>query len=434
MYEDKQAILAHAEVKKKDFAYVDSIRQTVAYSLTALAYCRWGRWRNKAPLVSLLLSPDCLYRLTFSKSADKPFGIDLKIEKTDDEIQMEYEFAHFVENFLNDFHKIDDEMFLDHNDVDPLDWTPINIKSNEMPSLKPWILARSPNLGFVFKTAGNAVQSLQKMYAPSQDNFPNISSELPVVVKYLSALLDPGYRDTVATVNAIINKFPAAMNQTHSVVHPYIGVLRMQVFHPLVVMYDMGETLYDLVYSPCSDFRSRWQQSPALRADFRAKVGFSAINLVRQAQLCHNDIRLPNIALRGDNFALIDFDMARESLRLQPDSAFSPPLQSDVQWPYDAGEMCYSVAQIAVNVFVLDAPTLFQLSEVQKAICIWKVERTISSNVDCAFEAWVRSKGGVLQNFIATVRQACYPTVTRAPTFPTDHMMHFADVLRCMLL
>ncbi len=89
MYEDKQAILAHCEVKKKEVAYVDSIRQTVAHCLTALAYCRWGRWRNKEPLVSLLLSPDCLYRLTFSKSADKPFGIDLKIEKTDDEIQME---------------------------------------------------------------------------------------------------------------------------------------------------------------------------------------------------------------------------------------------------------------------------------------------------------------------------------------------------------
>jgi hypothetical protein len=192
-------------------------------------------------------------------------------------------------------------------------------------------------MGFVFKTAGNAVQTIQKKYAPAQDNFPNISSELPVV---MSALLDPGYRRAVATINAIINIFPAAMNQAHSVVHPYIGVLRIEVFHLLVVMYDMGKTLYDLVYSPCSDFRSRWRLSPALRADFCAKVGMSAINLVKHAQLCHNDIRLPNIALRGDNFALIDSDLVRESLQLQPDSAFSPPLQSDVRWPYDAGEMC----------------------------------------------------------------------------------------------
>jgi hypothetical protein len=253
-------------------------------------------------------------------------------------------------------------------------------------------------------------------------------------VKYLSALLDPRFRESVRTVNAIVNAFPDAMKQANSVVHPYIGILWLQVHHPLVVMHDMGETLYDLVYRPGSGFRSKWQQSPALRADFCARVGMSALNLVRHAQLCHNDIRLPNMALRGESFALIDFDMARDKLQLQPDSAFYPPLRSDVPWRYDEGEMCYSVAQIAVNVFILDSPSLFQLSEVQTEVCIWKVERSISSKVDCGFEAWVRSKGGVLQTFIAAVREACYPTVPSAPAFPIDYMLHFADVLRCMLL
>ena len=96
--------------------------------------------------------------------------------------------------------------------------------------------------------------------------------------------------------------------------------------------------------------------------------------------------------------------------------------------------MCYSVAQIALTVFMLDAPTLFQLSEVQKSVCIWKIERSSSSSVDCAFEAWVRSKESALQIFIKAVREACYPKVAMAQsTFPDDYMLHFAEVLRCML-
>jgi hypothetical protein len=432
MYEDNKLLVALAEVKEKHVAYEDSIRQTIAYSLVALAYCRWGRWRNKKPLVSLLISPDCLYRLTFSKSADRPFGIDLKIEKTEEEIQMEFEIEQYVQNFIHDLQEIDQVKLLNHTDVDPVDWSPINLLSNEFPSSKPWNLARTPNLGFVFKTFGKVVQALQRKFAPSDTTFPNTPSDLPVVVKYLSALLDPRYQRTEEIISDIISKFPAAMAQI--VVHPYIGILQLQLFHPLVVMHDMGETLYDLVYRGCSDFRSQWQRSPALRVDFCAKVGMSAINLVWHGQLCHNDIRLPNIALRSDGFALIDFDMARRRLQKQPDSAFSPPLQSDVQWRYYEREMCYSVAQIAVNVFILDASSLFQLSEVQKAICIWKVERSTSSSVDCAFEAWVRSKGAVVQFFINAVREASYPTVSSTvPPFPTGYRLHFQDVLRCML-
>ncbi len=84
-------------------------------------------------------------------------------------------------------------------------------------------------------------------------------SELPVFVKHLSALLDSRYDDAVAAVNAIINAFSAATDPAHNVVHPYIGILRLQTLHPLVVMHDMGETLYDLVHRPCSAFRSRWR-------------------------------------------------------------------------------------------------------------------------------------------------------------------------------
>jgi serine/threonine protein kinase len=310
----------------------------------------------------------------------------------------------------------------------------MNLKSEELLLTEPWRLTRSPNLGFVFKTNGSAIEALKRKYDPFQPSCPNLSSELPVVVKYLSALLDPRYIETLATVNAMLEILKySATDLAENVVHPYMGVLELQALNMLVVMHDMGETLYDLVYTACSEFRSRWQKSPALRANFFTRVGMSALNLVWRCKLCHNDIRLPNIALRGDSFALIDFDMARASLQLQPNSAFSPPLQ--LQYRVQEGALCYSVAQIAVNVFILDAPSLLQLSDVQEATCIWKPERTKSSHVDCAFEDWVINKGSVLQSFIACVREACYPTSSsRVSTFPPDYKLYFEEVLRCMLL
>ena len=49
-----------------------------------------------------------------------------------------------------------------------------------------------------------------------------------------------------------------------------------------------------------------------MRAAFREDVGLTALNLVVECELCHNDIRLPNIAFREGRFCLLDFDMARE--------------------------------------------------------------------------------------------------------------------------
>jgi hypothetical protein len=109
----------------------------------------------------------------------------------------------------------------------------------------------------------------------------------------------------------------------------------------------------------------------------------SALNLVEKVGLCHNDIRLPNIAVR-DGRCLINFDLSSFStVLLQSRSAFSPQLSvTAVIWREGEMQMCYSVAQIAVNVFILDAPMQLSISDVTKAVSIWSEKRNKASSVD----------------------------------------------------
>ena len=78
-------------------------------------------------------------------------------------------------------------------------------------------------------------------------------------------------------------------------------------------MKDLGEPLSDHMHTP--KFRTRWGQSKDLRRAFYTQVSMSALNLIDKLTLCHNDIRPPNIAMVGDSFCLIDFDMCRKHVR-----------------------------------------------------------------------------------------------------------------------
>ena len=49
---------------------------------------------------------------------------------------------------------------------------------------------------------------------------------------------------------------------------------------------------------------------------------------------------------------------------MQPGSAFSPDVLAPEGWTFEERGMCFSVAQIAVNVFILSAPEDFGLSRV----------------------------------------------------------------------
>mmetsp|Transcript_60130 Transcript_60130/g.125804 ORF Transcript_60130/g.125804 Transcript_60130/m.125804 type:complete len:516 (-) Transcript_60130:606-2153(-) len=509
MLEDERALVGLIEGKNVELLS-NALRQTVAYSVCPLAYSRWGRWRNKEPLVSLLVSPKRLYRLTFSKSSGSPFGIELKIEKTDDKDQMEYELYEYVMKYTEDFHKAAAEGLIDHDSVNPFDWTPMNLKMEDLPPFDAnsdrWRKPQISKNGFLFRTSSDAVEKLRAKYEVL--NFPCLASGIPVIVKYLSAVLNCNYEHSENSLNALMKyseqkrkfmadlaaakkvsrkrtakyveryrrlkkQFPQAilcdhdqesiseaedetlgtgagteqevesdtqpimttMSYAEDVVHPYLGILTLTPEHPMVVMHDAGDSLYDLVYCSNSEYRLEWQRSPEWRAAFLDQVGLSALNLVDNVRLCHNDIRLPNIAVRNGKFSLIDFDISSASIIFQRKSAFSPPLKSANLRSCER-EMCYSVAQIAVNVFILSAPTLFSMGEVTAAESIWSEVRNEASQVDTQFQEWVDTKGGLLLDFISIVRAACNPKRGSFPVrrFPADFNRYFVDVLRKMLV
>ena len=223
----------------------------------------------------------------------------------------------------------------------------------------------------------------------------------------------------------------------HVIKHPYLFKCNLE-FHPVLVMRNMGASLHDLVYGAGSDFCARWRASPAMREAFREDVGLTALNLVVECELCHNDIRLPNIAFRDGRFCLLDFDMAREDMQLQQHSAFSPQMDAAFKWESKAERMmCYSVAQIAANVFVLDTPEGSVAGKGLAASSMWSTARD-GSKLDAAFERWAISKGEPVPHFVSAVREACQPCapgplVGRRFTFPADRRGHFARVLRGML-
>jgi len=531
MREDEGALIAYIEGKNKTPS-AQEIKQAVAYSVCPLAFCRWGRWRNDEPLVSLIISPQSLHRLTFSKSTSSAFGLELKIETTRNKVQMEYELHKYVHNFIDDFHKAETANFIDHDSVNPLDWTPMNLKMEDLPPFDAnsdrWRKPQISKNGFLFRTSSDAVEKLRAKYEVL--NFPCLASGIPVIVKYLSAVLNCNYEHSENSLNALMKyseqkrkfmadlaaaerrhladlaaaerrrladlaaakkasrkrtakyveryrrlkkQFPQAilcdhdqesiseaedetlgtgagteqevesdtqpimttMSYAEDVVHPYLGILTLTPEHPMVVMHDAGDSLYDLVYCSNSEYRLEWQRSPEWRAAFLDQVGLSALNLVDNVRLCHNDIRLPNIAVRNGKFSLIDFDISSASIIFQRKSAFSPPLKSANLRSCER-EMCYSVAQIAVNVFILSAPTLFSMGEVTAAESIWSEVRNEASQVDTQFQEWVDTKGGLLLDFISIVRAACNPKRGSFPVrrFPADFNRYFVDVLRKMLV
>ena len=194
------------------------------------------------------------------------------------------------------------------------------------------------------------------------------------------------------------------------------------------------------MYRADSTYRLEWQRSPQLRAAFLSQVGLSAINLVDKVMLCHNDICLPNIAVRNGRFCLIDFDYSFATVLFQQKSAFSPMLKTDsTLWRQLEKEMCYSVARIAVNVFILSTPTQLNFVEVTTAESIWSDVRNKTSPVDREFQAWpawVCEKGGLLLEFVSAVRAACNPNRgdERVHRFPINFKGYFVDVMQRMLV
>ena len=217
-----------------------------------------------------------------------------------------------------------------------------------------------------------------------------------------------------------------SVNNIIGVKHPYLAMLGGGV-RTLIVMEYAGAPLSDLMQSP--QFRQRWAQSRTLRRAFFSQVGLSALNLVDYVDLCHNDIRPPNIAFRGDSFCLLDFDFSRSRATPNKESAFTPLLPLSVEDRLESPRsMCFSVAQIVLTVFMLSGPKVFRIGEVTAAVSIWNGERD-ASEIDVEFERWVQVKGGLLLDFILAFRGATpWP-----PALDIDDKKYFTAVLSDLL-
>ena len=100
--------------------------------------------------------------------------------------------------------------------------------------------------------------------------------------------------------------------------------------------------------------------------------------------------------------------------------------------------MVFSVVQIALTVFVLSAPKIFDLGDVMEAVSVWNQERG-ASEVDAEFERWVQGKGGLVLHsslpvaeFISACRGAI-PWPSALTRSDSDAKSYMSDVLQEML-
>uniref|UniRef100_A0A7S0N5M7 Protein kinase domain-containing protein n=1 Tax=Cryptomonas curvata TaxID=233186 RepID=A0A7S0N5M7_9CRYP len=178
--------------------------------------------------------------------------------------------------------------------------------------------------------------------------------------------------------------------------HPYIAVMTTAAVHPFLIMRDVGTTLNVMIAR--SDFLAKWKTSTDFRLKFQDDVGLSALNLVEELMLCHNDIRLPNIAVKDDAFCLIDFDNSRSDVP-------SDARQSRILLRYPGlaspeRNMMYTVGQIAMIVFALDTDTqAAELNDVRVHWLISNPSRPTSKQqrILARFDAWVKSKGKLME-------------------------------------
>ena len=423
---------------------MDHIRQVLSYSIGPLAYSRWGACGETGAIVSLLLYPCRIYRLTLNKpkrdDAERPFVLSLEIETTEDACTM----CSVLEDYLRSYSAAYRTSERKSVHVNPRDWTPLNIDFEYIGDN-----FGEPSLGFLFKTTGNKIMEMilrDDLIPPDDINksifVTDVMKEGTVIVKYLSSLLDLDFMVSYKTVTAILSKIrteaervrfqsetvrlqsenekliallkaspaepsslisstggsgsvlqvaaatslnsstgdsgsasqvaaatfsPISPSAPCDIFHPYLGTVRIDTGHPLLIMRDMGRSLLKAVED--REFLISWREESKVRRKFFVEVCMSGLNIVKICNVCHNDIRLANITVRtsrgaasmaadeadieADNmFCLIDFDMSDEDVTLH---ARRSRVLMGLERRRTQSLMMYTVAQIALVVFKLDS-------------------------------------------------------------------------------
>ena len=346
---------------------------------------------------------------------------------------MEWVLDQFIRKYIHEYKTLRWSGEVESGTVDPLEWSPMNINFGNVPRVH---LSRH-NLGFIFKTTGEFV----KLFPNSSTipiKFPELEPDRQIYIKYLSAILDIDHAQSYSSISWLFQLEPnstvSASSNSDSqdqVQHPYLGILHVQGNHQIIVMDDVGQSLFELLSSPSDAFRREWKQSKTMRDAFYSGVGLSALNLVHQLDCCHNDIRPSNIAYQDGTFCLIDFDMTRHFILNQPKTSFSPLIRS-THWNSREKLMFFTVAQIAVTIFMLSAEKKFAIETVSKSHSIWTTERKLSA-VDKAFQKWSISRGSLVHSFVEEVREAGAASKVRKPSSP-HYKEDYKKILKAMLV
>ena len=422
------------------------IQQLAAYMISALAFSLWGAAQKKGneTISGLVIYPTAIYRFSIWKPSESdkcPFGLMHKIEMTTDPLMMGWVFETFLDQYKADYDCLKAVASNSHN-VNPVLLTPINYNLGT-----PLREASKTNLGFLFKSNSQILTQLIE-HTPQEDlrlnlcvQLKDIAPDVDLIVKYLSALLtvpvscenilmliyelenlkkkeelvkmeeegnrlraelaalkadrlllDDGVTKTIGESGKaeVVANGESSIKSRLGIKHPYIGVITFDNRHPLIVMWDVGTSMWEEIKS--NNLQARWRSSPQLRRNFASDVGESALNLVVATHKCHNDIRLPNIAVKGNSFCLIDFDLSAATV-MQHRARFLKHFKSKSS---KTAMMMFSIAQIALVVFQVDcSPTPVDVVNVSK---FWFEGDPGNKKLDLSvFEGWVKSKGALLE-------------------------------------
>ncbi len=215
-------LLGQIEMKKVeheqqwDLSSSSNFRQTVCYSITSLAYSRWGVGKDvlgDRPLVSILLDQDCLYKLIFTKPepaeiSENPFRLRLRVEIYSNPSKMYEVLAEYTHQLVTDFK--DMQLATTLSTVYPSMWSPINFDLEEADAR----FGNTWNLGFVFKAKGSRIlkffedlnrRSSLNVWASGMSK-QEIKQEAVYYVKCLHSILTLGWKDSAANVVRLCGK------------------------------------------------------------------------------------------------------------------------------------------------------------------------------------------------------------------------------------
>ena len=174
------------------------VGQVVCYMVSALAFSRLGIWRNKDPLVALLVASNVVYRIQLKRSRAE-FGWAMQVQRTTNTRTMEWLVSEYVDSFISDHRKLVTSRMVRTSLVHPLDWIPLNV-----PRSKWKRFSNVHNLGFLFNTTSTELLRFREN--------SDIIIEPPrrVIVKLLSPMLDRKCTDSYQAIRSLLSGIATA--------------------------------------------------------------------------------------------------------------------------------------------------------------------------------------------------------------------------------